>query len=449
MVQSSFAADPSNTSSLGNPVIPNGSANAPVTQDQFRAWTDWAKKSVQLLDQRERRVEAEEAALKSNSSNSSASSPGNSSGSQAVDLSTMDAPPGGGSQAAMGSYGGSSSHGPRFEAYFDFNLVNQPGTTDALAFDNYHSYLFVDMAPTPDLTFSFNLLGPSTFPIYYELDYQASSKLTLRAGKIWIPFDDLSPISPHNIFGGRVGIQQLEPTATGFNGQTLLPGIWTELGVGAKYMLLDTKALQLETHFCIVNGFTDGGQDPTNSSSTDYPNFTEYSPLGSSLQGDQSGNHRSKSIALRAHALLANTFGFGISYYTGQWNQDSDAAGHLNLSMIGLDAQMKLWLLQLRAGIMSMSVNLPQSQTTKRGGTYFEAGLPFANNKWKILARAGTLQLDSRIIEPTDQTVLGGTLIYNPAGMIQLSLEHSQDVKNPGVAVGFVSYTDLRMVMVF
>lgn len=62
--------------------------------------------------------------------------------------------------------------------------------------------------------------------------------------------------------------------------------------------------------------------------------------------------------------------------------------------------------------------------------------------------RGGTLQLDNRIVLPTDMTIIGGTLLYNP-GTVQFSIDYSKDIKNPPVAVGFTSFTDLRMIMLF
>lgn len=397
-----------------------------ITPDQFKAWTEWMKKSVDVLNRRQSKLEAQEAELSKRTANSSSSSGGDS-----VDLGASLTPP----QEAAGS------KGPKLTSYFDLNFINQPGTIDSLAFDNYHTFLFFDIAPTPDLTFSFNLLGPQTFPIFYELDYQVNKRLTLRAGKIWIPFDDLSSQSPHNIFGGRVGLQQLEPTTSSNGGNLFLPSVWTELGVGAKYLLVDSSRFQVETHLCLVNGFTDGGTDPV-TGSHDYPNFSEYTPATQ----QSSGNHRAKAIAARVHAMYNNRFGIGVSYYTGQWNEDSDPAGHLGLSMLGFDAQAHILFLDLRAGIASMNVSLPGT-STQRGGSYFEAGYPFAT-RWKALARVGTLQLDSRIALPTDELIAGGTLLYNP-GIVQFSIEHSRDISNPGVSVGFTSYTDLRMIVMF
>lgn len=326
------------------------SSDAPVTQDQFRAWTDWAKKSISILDQREKKVESQ-------------AGKGNAPGGE-VDL--MATPT---SQTTVApSETGGGAKGPRFETYFDLNLINQPGTYDALAFDNYHSLVFFDIAPSPDITFSFNLLGPSSFPIYYELDYQATKKLTLRAGKIWIPFDDLSQQSPHNIFGGRVGLQQLMPTNTSNNGLTFLPSLWTELGVGARYMLLESSLLQIETDMTITNGFsaTSGPSgDPVNQS--EGPNFSVYTPAPNSQGAGSNTPHRNKAVDLRAHGLFLNRFGLGISYYTSQWNPDGDplaGGGHLFLNMVGVDAQAKILGLELRGGVANMHVMFPKAQPT-------------------------------------------------------------------------------------
>jgi hypothetical protein len=434
---------------FSDPSVTPSPSSPPITQEQFRAWTDWAKKAVQNLDLREKKVEAEEAKLKANA----AANPSPSQSEQAVDLSNLAASPPSETPGNPQYIPGSGALTPRFTAYFDLNFVNQPGTADSLAFDSYHNFLFFDIAPTPDLTFSFNLLGPQTIPLYYELDYQATPKLTLRAGKIWIPFDDLSWSDPHTIFGGRVGLQQLMPSTGGGNGSIFLPSVWTELGVGAKYVIVDKKNLQVETHACLLNGFTDGGIDPAGGA--EYPQFNEYTPNTGTLNGG-SGNHRAKSYDLRAHALLNNRFGLGVSYYHGQWNQDGDpnsGGAGLDLSMIGVDAQAQAFGLEFRLGVASMTVDLPPEQSpfsskAKRGGDYIEVGRPFAKNKWKLLARVGKLQLDNRIILPTDGTIAGATILYNP-GTIQFSIDYSRNITYPATTIDFSSYTDLRMLMMF
>ena len=129
-----------------------------------------------------------------------------------------------------------------------------------------------------------------------------------------------------------------------------------------------------------------------------------------------SGGHRNKAIALRAHALLEGRLGFGMSYYTSQWNPDGDSnsgGGPLFLNIIGFDAQAKLGIFELRGGIAGMNVEYPEG-TAQRNGTYAELGIPF-KQRWKVLVRGGTLDLDNRVSNlPTDITVFGGTILYNP-----------------------------------
>lgn len=326
-----------------------GAGGTPVTEEELKSWTDWVKKSIYTLDQREKRIEQKEAAAGGVSGK----------GEQAIDLSSADA-----SAMAGAAPAAADSKAPRLETYFDFALVNQPGTYDSLAFDNYHSFVFFDITPAPNLSFSFNLLGPNTFPIYYELDYQYSKRLTLRAGKIFIPFDDLSIHSPHNIFGGREGLAQLMPSGTtdgvsGNNGGTFLPSLWTELGIGLKYMLIDTSALQLESHFTISNGFPPSGQDPVTLDIG--PNFSPGFTPAPTSEGSGSGTaRRNKSYDFRVHALFANRFGIGASMYTGQWNNDQGSAvgpGHLFLTMTGMDGQIYFAKgVELRGGFALMNV---------------------------------------------------------------------------------------------
>ena len=401
----------------------------PVTHGQIKAWKDWVQKSIQDLNRRESRLETE---AKTHPLGKGAPPD------QTVDLT---APPTTGTETTK-------SKGPWFQTYFDLNLVNQPGTYDALAFDNYHSLMFVDLFPSPDLTFSFNLLGPTTFPIFYELDWQATPRVTLRAGKIWIPFDDLSALSPHNIFGGRVGLQQLMPTTSGNLGQLFLPSLWTELGVGAKLLVVDSPEVLAELLLTITNGFTNNGSDPLTGG--EGPSFSAYTPAPNQQGAGSSGSHRNKAYDMRAHVQLVNRLGLGLSYYTSQWNPDEDPVtgnGKLFLNMIGVDGQLKLpGGVDFRAGIATMKVQYPESTAT-RGGLYGELGVPFLG-KWKALARAGSLQLDSRIVQPTDITVVGGTLIYY-AGPVQLSIEHSRNLNTPAVPLGFNQFTDFRIVALF
>jgi hypothetical protein len=292
-----------------------------------------------------------------------------------------------------------------FKVYFDFLFYARPGVAN-LTFDTFHNFLLFEATPMKDIIFSFDV-NPT--PKYFELDWQASEKLQLRAGKIWIPFDDMSP---HNIYGGRVDVSKLAP------GAAFLPDLWTDLGVAMKYQLVDTKYLNLLGHLYIVNGFRSGGTNPANNldSPSNYPSFADISATAD--------NNRNKAVGGRVHAILNRKFGFGLSYYTGRWSDDSLPA--YGVSMVGADAQVRLGLTEFRAGIVGMNVDIP-NDNFKRGGLYLELGKRFGfEESWKILGRGGSLQMDNRVRDVTDQKILGASILKQ-IGIIQLSLEHSRD----------------------
>jgi hypothetical protein len=72
----------------------------------------------------------------------------------------------------------------------------------------------------------------------------------------------------------------------------------------------------------------------------------------------------------------------------------------------------------------------PDFAEFRRSGVYGEIGHRFGpRGSWKLLGRAGTLQLDDRVIaDVTDQTIVGATLLYRPS-LIEFSLSASQDLK--------------------
>ena len=385
---------------------------APVTQDQFKRSIKVLKRTIERLN-----------ALEKKTAGSAPSDDG------AVDLSGTE--PG---KPPVGTSSTKSPHqsigvAPNFKVFFDLNLVSRPGSGHDLSFENYHAFLFYEIAPDSKIQFSFDV---STAPKFYELDYQLTEKMQLRAGKIWIPFDDMAP---HNIFGGRVNVSKLAP-----QGRTFLPDIWADLGIGMKYQLVDTTALNLFSQIYMVNGFGSGGTDPSGNGAA-YPQF------GSS--GGGADNNRDKALGGRLHALFNGKLGLGISYYTGRWNDQDQQQGQ-SISLLGLDAQLRLEPVELRAGLASGSVGIPVDSlgntSFKRGGMYGEIGYKFGQDtSWKVLGRAGRLQLDDRVVSVNDQTLIGATILKR-VGPLEVSLEHSRDVKDvPGKTEK--QYTNLRLVV--
>jgi hypothetical protein len=313
------------------------------------------------------------------------------------------------------AYHGTSTAAPNFKVYFDLDFVNQPGLRD-LTFDNYHSFLFFEISPTPDMQFSFDV-NPA--PRYYELDYMILPRLQARAGRIWIPWDDLSP---HNIYGGRVNVSRLQAPGTA----AFLPDLWTDLGVGLKWTAVDTMNLSVTDPSPIT------ANDPTG-----YPNFSD--------SGSVADNNRNKAVGGRIHALLFKKLGLGASVYTGRWNnQDLDPQ---SMTMLGFDGQLRLGRTEFRAGVATMLINIPGA-SFNRGGMYGELGERLgAEGKVKLLGRVGLVQLDSRVIDITDQTIGGVTLLWQP-GLIQYSIETSYDFNNI-VGKPSRSYSAARLVVAF
>lgn len=384
----------------------------PVTQDQFKEVLRIFKKVVERFDAMEAKI---------NSSQNKE---------EAVDLDQVGkSAPTASSIAAHADLAKSTQSMPGFRTYFDLNLVNQPGVRE-FTFDSFHTFLMFEIMPTPEIQFSFEV-NPS--PRYFELDYQVAKWIQFRWGKIWIPFDDMSP---HNIFGGRVNVSRLAASySTGSN--AFLPDLWTDLGVGAKLQLWDGMSLSSTLDLYVVNGFRAGGTDPLKPSggSEIYPNFSDLQ-----IAAD---NNRDKAVGGRLHTLLFKRWGLGVSYYNGRWS--SQSKDPLRAGILGLDSQVRFGGTELRAGLASFSVALPDRRL-QRAGLYAEAGQKFGPTQaWKALARGGLVQMDDGALnDPTDQTLAGMTLLYKP-GLIQYSIEYSRDLK---VVEGkkTYSYTAFRIV---
>ncbi len=316
--------------------------------------------------------------------------------------------------------GGSSL---QFKVLFDLNFYNRPGVAD-LTFDNFHTFLMAEALPNAALQFQFDV-NPT--PRWYELDYTPWSWITVRAGKIWIPFDDLTP---HNLFGGRVNTQKLMPDPP------FLPALWADLGVGLKFVPLDIKQFKLTIDTYVTNGFGDGGTDPTGAT-TAYPSFGDMS-----LVAD---NNRAKALGGRIQGTLFGVFGLGTSINWGRWSDESTTAHYATL--IGADTQLRLQMIgvEIRSGLAVALYDLPAGATSQNVGMYGEVGWQFWKRRFKVLARGGTLQMDNRTINAADMWIVGGTLLYRIA-MIEISIEHSRDLFYYAPKKNY-EFTNLRLVV--
>lgn len=346
-----------------------------------------------------------------------------------VNLSSLDeAAPAGTSNYPSGSrsrFGGATTgSGDRaLKAFFDLALFSQPGAVD-LSFGNFHAYVFMDIFPKNGVQFSFDLSSSRGSPSFYELDWQITPWFQLRLGKIWVPFDDMSP---HNLFGGRVNVSTLAPQGTA----PFLPDLWTDLGVGGKFTILDTTAIELTSYLYAVNGFRATNSDPVNSGAS-YPSF-DASPI---IEFD---NNKDKALGGRLYLMIARKFGVGVSGYTARWNNQADEAKRVNI--IGVDTQLFLKAAEVRLGLIAMKADV-LGDTITRGGAYGEFGIPIG--KFKVIARGGTRQQDDRVLSAADQTIVGGALLYKHQFM-QVSAEYTRDIKERPNKVGADFYA-LRSV---
>lgn len=325
---------------------------------------------------------------------------------------------------------GEGTGGANLKFFFDFMYRSGvPGATSARtsvkSFDSFHQIIMAEYSPSPEFTFVTDI-GSAAFnmgsvPKFFECDYQVNPRLQLRWGKIWIPFDDMSP---HNIFGGRVNAANLLSDQS----LVLLPTLWADLGAGLKYRLIQNKTSSVDFYGYVVNGFSDNNSDPTGATgSTHYPNFaTVGSP------GPTADNNSAKDFGVRLHYKYGQTWGLGISHYRGTYSASSVTPA-LGLSMTGLDAQIQFSnTTSMRLGYMTATVKLDPTlavNSAKRGGTYIEGAQKFGSDRsWRLLTRAGQVQADDRSTTTSDFNVVGFS-IQKTINPITLSLEYNKDTK--------------------
>ncbi len=346
-----------------------------------------------------------------------------------IDLSAADAPtnePAPSSSSASYHHGGGSNSEPHFSAYFDLLLADQPGKS-GFTFENFHPLLLFEIVPTSDLMFSFEV-NPS--PRYFELDYTAASWLQVRLGKIWIPFDDMNP---HNLFGGIVTASRMRVIDIAY-----LPDIWTDLGVGAKLTLLESRSLNLDAQLYVVNGFGNQGAQPQGlSQQVDYPNFSDIAPF-------QTDNNTDKAFGGRFHALISQIWGVGFSFYSGRWTTDAEANKRVN--MFGFDSQLRLGRNQIKLGLSTMHVDLLSGGSFNRNGDYIEFSRKMGSaDQWTAFTRAGWIDDDDRIVDENNVFTVGGGLKWKPS-VVSFSLEYYRDLHHVDAKVGY-DFIFLRTVV--
>lgn len=354
-----------------------------------------AKQALKLLYERLKKTEARVKNLESEPLGASE---------EPVDLSTLNT-------ADVGGKEEEPNEGliPRIKLFFDSWLLYRPGQ-DPLSFTSLHNLFLVEVSPFESVQFAAEI-RPN--PRYYELDLSFVDWMKIRIGKIWVPFDDLAP---HNIFGGRTNVSFLAPGNNPF-----LPDIWTELGMGLDFTLLDKEKVNWNLQTYVVNGFQDGGIDPTGSGSP-YPSFSGYD--SGLLQMD---NNMAKAVGMRSKLGVANMFHLGISlYYNPNWRDEDEDKSQLYI--YGADAGFRFKGFGFRSGFAGMNASLP-ARILGRSGLYGELSQRFGyRDMFKIVARGGYVNSDNGVLNATaDHALVGGAFVLRYR-MIEFSLHYTYDL---------------------
>ncbi|MEZ4700409.1 MAG: hypothetical protein R2834_08770 [Rhodothermales bacterium] len=143
----------------------------------------------------------------------------------------------------------------RFDINFEIQNPMKDEDLQQKQIRNYHKFLFLKVTPTDKITLDAEVLDLS----YYEIKYDLTSRLNLRAGKIWVPFG-ATPF--HHFYGARQG----DP----FTG-LLLPNVWSEYGGNLEGRIFSGDNMSLGGDLYAIRGFdnqlgqvinfTSGGSD--------------------------------------------------------------------------------------------------------------------------------------------------------------------------------------------
>lgn len=364
-----------------------------------------------------------------------------------VDLDALGAEP----EATVSKKGGgghsmaAATNGPIFKILFDLILDFRPHISQ-LSFDNYHSFVLADVFPRPELHFMFDV-NPA--PRFYELDYQATPSLTIRGGKIFIPFDEMDP---HNSFGGRFNTSLVAQPG----GAAFLPDIWADYGLGLRIQLADSKELSAVADLYVTNGFGYGGTDPLGHSSY-YPSFSTPTSVP---PNSNDSNTTEKAFGMRLHANIMGTLGVGVSAYTNRYTPDFTDTGRI--LMLGLDSQLRfatgtdfsMGYVYTSVGLVGVTPGSGEPTSFLRGGLYVNASQKLSD-RWKLTLAFGMTQNDNRVSQPTDEELLGFRLEYNIM-LMKFFLEYYHDLDNPNGATPYFGpgkanfdYYALRAVVMF
>ncbi|MFH1809277.1 MAG: hypothetical protein ABIJ09_11070 [Pseudomonadota bacterium] len=287
-------------------------------------------------------------------------------------------------QAVAGAAGALSQR-TGFKLYADL-LVDYGVGQESFEFRPNHIVVILQMQILDNLLFATHI---SDDPVFFELNWMITPRLTLKAGKLFIPF---GTNEFHHIVGGRV--DELSQ---------FLPETWSDYGVGLSYQLLDTDWFSADYDLYLVNGFQ--GEDR---------------PLiGAATTSD---NNMAKGYGARLKLTVLNRVLVTGSLYHDVWSRDQ--RNNLLFYSVGLELRPGLIplpvvdRLRLRGEWARGEFKLPQRNYQQgvlrhayaRAGFYGEALLPL----WEwvgVRLRGGRINPDNTVTDDGDLWVLEPAVI--------------------------------------
>lgn len=286
--------------------------------------------------------------------------------------------------AAAGGGGGGTSG---FKIFVDMLLDYRVGQ-ETVTFRPNHTYILVqaELKDTGSVT-----VHVSDAPAYWELTWNVTPTLSVKGGKILVPFgtNDF-----HHLIGGRVDEQS-----------HFLPQTWGDYGIALNHLLYDGDNFNIEYDAWVVNGF-EGVDEPL------------------IADGNETDNNFAKGIGTRVKlGLLGNIVVTGSAYFD-MWDADNKykllfyAAGvELRPGLIPVPGLRRLRLRgEWGRGEIELPSNNNQTGILKhafaRAGYYGEATYPITDS---MIARVRVGRINPRNILPHDE---GDVDVWEPALLV-------------------------------
>ncbi|MBI5511946.1 MAG: hypothetical protein HY903_24580 [Deltaproteobacteria bacterium] len=287
-----------------------------------------------------------------------------------------------------GAAGGGAFANLGFKLFLDL-LADYRLGQEKWVFRPNHFYVLVQGTIADDLALTIHI---SENPVFYEVTWNLTPRLSLKAGKLLIPF---GTNEFHHLIGGRVDERS-----------DFLPETWGDFGVGASYLVYDGDVLGLEATAYAVNGFE----------GIDRPSISV---------GDAADNNMSKGLGTRLKLALFGKVALTGSGYYDVW----DPADEHKVVIYSVGAELRPGLVnvpvlkraRVRGEWARAEIQLPGDNAQKgllpeyavgRGGYYGELLLPVAEFM-ALRGRLGRINPDNTARdEPSDVSVYEPALVF-------------------------------------